>query len=773
MTAFTPGPPKPGLPSAAAAAQIAHAPPPLPSPPPAFDSAPRRNPLMMIWSRRWYVVVALIIGLAAAIAYLWQATPIYHGVARIYVQQNGPRIMTNDPTAGMAQTQNFLYTQCELLKSFDFLSMVPDELRAGGRDISTMDTFRGEVSSIAWLSGHIATFVGKRDDIISIEIRSPYPKDAAELANAVVRAFIAYHAKESRSTQATIVDLLLKQKNKYDEELARKRAAKLEFQTKNGMLALSGAQNNPILDRLARLSQALTDIELETLNAQAAYDATKAMTSDPAKIRQLLETRQFKTETAQLRNEFRELKKRLTGLSGNYGPNFPELTSIQAAIKQLNDEMAAEDKKIVDAYLAELEQRLVTARRTQEQIGGQLNAQRAELLEYNSVSAKFELLQSELASLEKANDAIDQRIKELVVTEDGGLVPIKRVDDARPDNTPVAPARATILFEAMALGALIGCLLAIIRDLLDQRLRSVEEVKQVMSLPVLGIVPHIVARSPVQRGLQLHLDPMSDVAEAYRTIRTAVYFGVPAGVPRTLLITSPSPGDGKTTLVSNLAVAMAQAGNRVLLLDADFRRPTQHKIFELDKSVGLSSVLAGEVELKDAIKETAVNGLHILPCGPIPANPSEILNSQMFADLLETLAERYDHVLLDSPPVVPVTDARILAASCGATLLGLRAEKTTRKTALYARDVLRGVGARILGVVVNDVPRRRGLYGYYYNDSEIYQYGYGRRSGAASSAGSSGNGSGKGVSSTASPATAAAPPGNRHLQQPESARAQG
>ena len=220
----------------------------------------------------------------------------------------------------------------------------------------------------------------------------------------------------------------------------------------------------------------------------------------------------------------------------------------------------------------------------------------------------------------------------------------------------------------------------------------VEEIKQLLGLPVLGVVPHMVARTPVQRGMQLHLDPMSDVAEAYRTIRTAVYFGVPAGITKTLLVTSPSPGDGKTTLVSNLAVAMAQAGNRVLLLDADFRKPAQHKIFELEKSTGLSSLLAGEVNLDSAIKRTEVNGLEVLPCGPIPANPSEILNSQMFADLLEQLSERYDHVLLDSPPVVPVTDARILAASCGATLLALRAEKTTRKTASYARDVLRGVG---------------------------------------------------------------------------------
>jgi capsular exopolysaccharide synthesis family protein len=590
--------------------------------------------------------------------------------------------------------------------------------------------------------------VGKRDDIISIEVRSPYARDAKEIANAIVSAYFKYQSEQNKSNTREILKLLLTQKNKYDQQLATSRAAKLEFQTKNGMLALGpAAQNNPILERLARLSAALTDIELQTLNAQAAYDATKAMTGDPVKIRQLLETRQFKTETESLRREFRELKKRLAGLSGNYGPNFPELSSIQGAIKQLNDEMQQEDKKIVEAYLAELEQRLLTAKRTEDQIRSQLNAQRAEVLEYNSVAAKYELLQSELEGLEKANEAIDERIKELAITEDATPLNIRSVDAARQENTPVEPAKATVLFESLALGGLLGALIALVRDLLDQRLRSAEEIKQVLSLPVLGVVPHISARSPVQRGLQLHLDPMSDVAEAYRTIRTAVYFGVPGGAAKTLLVTSPSPGDGKTTLASNLAVAMAQAGNRVLLLDADFRKPTQHKIFELDKGVGLSSVLAGETELKQAIRDTPVNGLHVLPCGPIPANPSEILNSQMFADLLEILSDRYDHILLDSPPIVPVTDSRILAASCGATLLALRAEKTTRKTATHAKDVLRAVGARILGVVVNDVPRRRGFYGYYYSDTELYQYGYGRRSSNSGGTGSAG-GNGTGKSST-------------------------
>jgi capsular exopolysaccharide synthesis family protein len=224
--------------------------------------------------------------------------------------------------------------------------------------------------------------------------------------------------------------------------------------------------------------------------------------------------------------------------------------------------------------------------------------------------------------------------------------------------------------------------------------------------------------------MAVHLDPRSEVAESYRTIRTAVYFtGHGAGNrAKTLLVTSPEPGDGKTTSASNLAIAIAQTGRNILLLDADFRKPTQHKNLDVKDSVGLSSVLAGIETLDRAIQRTGVEGLDILPCGPIPENPSEILNSQEFGELIDRLALKYDHILFDSPPCNLVTDARILGAVCDASILVLRAEKSTRKAAEHARNALLSVGSNLLGVIVNDVPRGKGyeVYGgQYYGTPEM------------------------------------------------------
>jgi len=229
----------------------------------------------------------------------------------------------------------------------------------------------------------------------------------------------------------------------------------------------------------------------------------------------------------------------------------------------------------------------------------------------------------------------------------------------------------------------------------------------------------------VSRGQKVHLASKSIVAEAYRTIRTAVFFGVPKGKAKTILITSPNAGDGKTTLVSNLAIAMAQAGQKTLILDADFRKPMQHNIFEFENGKGLSSVFAGAISLEEAIQASPVKELDVLSCGPEVPNPSEILNSDIFAETLkEELSKRYDRIIIDSPPVGLVADSQILAAICDITLLVLRAEKSTRRHSQQARDVLLSVGGRLLGAVVNDVPQKHDRYGYYSNYGGYGGYGY-------------------------------------------------
>jgi capsular exopolysaccharide synthesis family protein len=331
----------------------------------------------------------------------------------------------------------------------------------------------------------------------------------------------------------------------------------------------------------------------------------------------------------------------------------------------------------------------------------------------------FTRLQTRFNRLDEMGRELERRISEqmMKMEENNQVASVEVLEFAPTDGIAgvrVSPQKSKVLAIALAAGLVLGMSLGLLRDWMDQRLRSAEEVMATLGVAVLGTIPHMSRRlTHVQRGQKVFLDPMSDVAEAYRTVRTAVYFGARSDRSKTLLITSAMPGDGKSTSASNLAIAMAQAGQRTLLLDCDFRKPTQHTIFEVDDSIGVSTVLAGREPLEKAIQRTAIEGLDLLPGGPIPLNPSEILNSQAFSDMVDELAVKYDHIVIDSPPVNAVTDARILAALCDVTVVVLRAEKTTRKHSEYARDALNSVGARLLGCIVNDVSRGKSKSGFY------------------------------------------------------------
>ena len=276
---------------------------------------------------------------------------------------------------------------------------------------------------------------------------------------------------------------------------------------------------------------------------------------------------------------------------------------------------------------------------------------------------------------------------------------------------------------AGVLGLMSGVGLALLRDWMDPRLNSISELRAAVDAPVLGVIPHIDAGLARNR-VEVVVAPKSLVAEAYRMIRTAVYFEAPETRSKLILVTSPQPGDGKSTLASNLAAALALAGKKTLLIDADCRRPVQHNAFQVTPNAGLTGVLLNNISPKVAVQPSGLDRLDLLVCGEIPDAPSEMLGSDRFDKLLDWARERYDHVVIDSPPVVPVTDARMIAARCDTTILVVRANRTSRNAIAFANLMLNRVGARLLGVVVNDAVRGTGAGSYnygYYNGYYAYE----------------------------------------------------
>ena len=681
--------------------------------------------LHILWRRRWIALLAVVVCLAAGFTYLSRETPLYTSTSRLYVERKGPKIIT-DSEGVMTQSWNYLYTQAELVRSAPILSSALEQPGMKG-----MKSLGQMTNPVGYLKSALRVDVGKKDEIISVSLESPDPQEAALMINSVVDAYVTYHSKQKRSTAAEVLKILHKEKAKQDAALAANLKAMLDFKQANTGLAFESSSGNIILNRLARLSDALNTAQLDAIDAKAACEATKAMMSDPAKVRQFIEARRAPgglssatSEEARLRAELNGLQLQSLELKRQFADTHPAVQAVESKKADLEKRLAELEKTSAEVQVAVAAQRLDAANRKEAQIRSFFEEQREEALGLNAQVAQYTLLQSDWEQTKRLCDILGDRIKEINVTEDTGALNITILEVARAGSAPTSPKKSKTMAMALALGLMLGVGLALGLDWMDQRIRSADEVSAALGIPVLGVVPEVRPKESAEAyGRKVESDPTSHAAEAYRTVRTAIYFGVPNGEAKTLLVTSPAPGDGKTTLVSNLAIAMAQAGQRTLVLDADFRKPMQHRVFEIEQDHGLSGVLAGRTALDDAIHHTAIDRLDILPCGPSPPNPSEMLNSQAFVDMLEEVSKRYDHILVDSPPVMPVTDARILGATCDLTLLVLRAERSHRKAAERARDGLLSVGATILGAVVNGVPRSQDRY-YYYSGYGYYRHAY-------------------------------------------------
>ena len=678
---------------------------------------PRASGLMpdsltkIIWRRRWIVLLATVAALAAGFAYVTVATPLYTSTSKIYVEQTGPTILT-EVEGVMTKSMNYLGTQAELLKSMPILSLAVEKARAKQTDI-----FNSVDNPIAYLRSGLNVSLGGEDDIMSISCDSADPVEAAQLVNAVVDSYVAYHEARKRSTSSEVLRILQNEHAERRAELLEKMKAMADFKKENSAMGFQTERGNVIVSRLEALSAALTEAQLATIESKSIYETTKEMVRDPAKLKrftreQLVDDGYISPsdERAGLASELEELQLRLADRLQQVKSGHPAVAALESKIAHIEEQIADLDAQFAQAELAaaqnELalaEQRYLAAREKEEEIAKHFEDQRQQTIELNEQLAEYTVLQLEYDQTRRLCDILDDRIKEENVTEDVGALNITILEVARPADRPSKPQKAKDIATASFLGLMLGAGLALLREATDRRLRSVKEVSAVLGMPVLGAVPPTKRRqSLADQGQKVLLDSESHAAEAYRMIRTSVFFGTRKHRAKTILVTSPGAGAGKTILVSNLAIAMAQAGHKTLILDANFRNPMQHHVFEthMNGDRGLISVLSGDSTLEEAIRPTGVEELDLLPCGSQLLNASEVLSSSAFAELLEDLSNRYSHIVIDSPPAVPFTDPQILSAICNATLLVVRAEKSTRDDSQEARDGLRNAGGRILGAVI-------------------------------------------------------------------------
>lgn len=667
-----------------------------------------------LWRRRWTIALTTAACLLITVVFLVLATRVYRAQARLEVEQNGPHVFSDNHTDAPT-SETFLYTQAQQLQSVPVLRYALDE--ADFRHLKTFAKVSGD--PVDWLQGgnDLKVEVGKKDDIITVSFDSPYPQDAVAVVKGIVDGYLYRLSHHKRLTGEEMVRILTTERAQLEQRREAGIDALVRFKAVNGAVSFRDEKGNITVERLASLSTALTAAELSTLEVRVQHDAAKSILADPEAISAYVEAQQMKgrdfgdREFDDLRSQLEQYTLTLRTDLQVLGPNHVRSRAMQSAISMLQEKIADKQRSIADARLVELTVQLNAAENREKVIRASLETQRQAALALNPRAAEYARLENDVDRMQKQCDVLDSRIQEVSVNNlSAGALNVEVFDPAHADESPVRPRKWLCLGVALLAGLLLGTGFVMAQEWHDKRLRTPHDIAGGLGIPLLGSVPrmqHFLSIS--DRGQIVHFDSTAEAAESYRAVRTTIHFS-PSRDARTILLTSPTTGEGKSTCASNLAIAYAQAGHRTLLIDCDLRRPVQHRIFRVDGAVGISDVMTGHAKLREAIRPTSVEGLYLLPCGTIPGKPAEMLESKRFAQAMQGLAGAFDRVVIDSPPVLPVIDARILSASADATLLVVRMNRSTRKLSAEAVHELHKVGAGILGGIANDVASADGYY---------------------------------------------------------------
>ncbi|MQA29572.1 MAG: polysaccharide biosynthesis tyrosine autokinase [Luteitalea sp.] len=557
----------------------------------------------------------------------------------------------------------------------------------------------------------------RNSSLVDVKVQSLDPVLAAQLANGLAAAYIAQteDRKQTASRQASVwlsEQLQAQRKQVEDSEVALQR-----YRESNDAMSLE-EPNNIVVQKLTELNATVTKAKTDRIGKEEIYRRVQAVKNDPEllnSIPQILSN----TYVQQLKAELILLQREELQLSNQLGDRNPELIKLRSVLRMAEGRLASEVDKIVLSLQSEYESSLAQ----EQSLVAALEAQKAEALALNRKGIDYGALQREATSNRQIFETLLQRARETGIS--GGLATtsnIQVVDSANIPRAPVWPRKQRSLLLAALSGAVLAVGFAFFVDYLDTRLRSPEDFKKHLGLPFLGLVPLVPAEHLSGGEPLINSGVPPTFAEAFRAVRTSVLFSSTENSPRTLMVTSTGPNEGKTTVAANLAIALAQAGQQVVLIDADLRRPRVHTVFGQPQEPGLSNVLTGLTSAADALRTTNVSGMWLLPAGSSVPNPADLLGSARFKTFLQALGKQCEWVIIDSPPVLAVTDASLIAHLSSGVLFVVGADKTNRHAAQAALERLDAARAPFLGGVLNLVDLNR--HAYYF--AKYYRHEYAR-----------------------------------------------
>jgi len=701
--------------------------------------------ILLKW--RWLVISIAAAVTALALANTLMTTPMYSASALVQIDNKTAQLTAAAAGGGQMAPDyvwddEYLQTQLELLKSRSLAERVASRLnldqaalgRLGGdswkarllglirprsaASATAPAPARPTVVSAAQAQGLRDAVAGvvrgglsvTRVDntrLVWIRYDSPVPDFAVQVANAVAEEFIASNQDQNSGRSNYAKSYLEEQLATTKARLEASERKLVEYARSQGLTVTDDEGRTLALESLTQLSTALAQAQQARIRAQARWrnNATSTEQLTASAIGPLQQQR------AVLMSQYQQKL-------ATFKPDYPDMVQLRQQIDEIDKQIAAERGRIGGSVKAEYD----AAAAEEAALSAQVEQLRAQAFVASSSSIEYNILKRDVDTNRQLYDGLLQRYKEIGATSAVAANNISIVDPADGAGR-FKPNVAQDLTRGVMFGLLLGVLVAFLLEYLDDTLKSPHDVEQKLKLAVLGVVPKIKVG---QRVAEAASDPHSGFSEAYRSVRAALQFSTDHGVPRTLLVTSPGPGEGKSTAALALARNFARLGKSVLLVEGDLRNPSLHRTLGLKAAAtGLSGLLSGSDALTSVIQPSGEDGLQIILAGPLPPNPAELLSGSKLVSMLTVAIERFDQVIVDGPPVLGLADAPILSNSVDGTVLLIDAGHTKIRTAQVALKRLLAARARVVGALLSRYDTQKSAYGYGYGYN--YDYDYGRR----------------------------------------------
>lgn len=558
----------------------------------------------------------------------------------------------------------------------------------------------------AFLGGY-SIVPDRKSRLVEITYESSDPRFSARAVNTLIQKYQEWNILKKKEGVEVAGEFLQDQLDEAKANLERSEKELIDFARKVDIVSLEDEQNILIVE-LEEINRVLARTETDRLTKEALfkeveegdYESLPKIVDDPAIL--------------ELQKAFTDLKAEYENKAVVFGPNFPEMKQLQAQMNKIQTEIIKRTEGIANSIQKDYEATL----RTEGLLRKRAKEQNVLVSDLNERASQYRILENEVESNRDFHDDILSRYKQMKITGAVQTSNVKLIDKASIPLKPFKPKIVLNVVYSVIFGLMVGCFLAFAVEHLDSTIRDEEEVKRRYAVPFLGSIPLMSDDENILGNIETAVmaNPKSLVAEAFRVVRTSILYSSPDHPPNIILLTSTQPLEGKTTAASNLALSMAQAGNKVLIIDADLRKPRLHKIFlNNGNGGGLSTYLIGQIDKESLIHSTDDENFDIIPSGPIPPNPVELISSKKMRELLESLYETYDTVIMDGPPIANFADSRLLSRLAEGVVLVTSIGVTQRQSLRTSIEEITKVGGKIIGTIVNRVESKNKFgYGYYY-----------------------------------------------------------